>query len=284
MKTTAKSLLTEIVNSLGNIYHSGECLSIGKIIMEDLLGVPSNQLPLNPTIELSEEAEQAFSKAIARLKSHEPVQYITGKCHFFGREFKVNPGVLIPRPETEELVALIVDRHRRAAGLKIIDIGTGSGCIAISLAAALPSSEVTAVDISEAALAVAEENAKLNAVNLTTVHLDITCASLAEVHFDIIVSNPPYITDSERNLMHKNVLEHEPDLALFVPNADPLKFYAHIAEQGRHALRRNGWIYCEINEHFGAETVALFKKHNYQKVELLQDMQGKDRMVSCQLA
>ncbi len=282
MKTTAKSLLTEIVNSLGNIYHSGECLSIGKIIMEDLIGVPSNQLPLNPAIELSEEVEQALSKAIARLKSHEPVQHVTGKCHFFGREFKVNSDVLIPRPETEELVALIVDRHRRAAGLKIVDFGTGSGCIAISLAAALPTSEVTAVDISEAALAVADENAKLNAVNLTTTHLDIASASLAEGHFDIIVSNPPYVTESERKLMHKNVLEHEPDLALFVPKADPLKFYAHIAEQGHHALRHGGWIYCEINEHFGAETVALFKKHNYQKIELHRDMQGKDRMVSCQ--
>jgi release factor glutamine methyltransferase len=284
VKTTAKSLLKELIESLNEIYDEGESISIGKIILEDIVGIPGHQLPLDPPVDLSTEEEQRLSNAMTRLKEHEPIQYVTGRCYFYGRIFKVNPGVLIPRPETEELVALIVSRHKDQKELKIVDIGTGSGCIAISLAAALPSAEVTAVDISEAALAVAKENAKLNSVYLTTQKLDITTEPLSSAQYDIIVSNPPYITESERILMHENVLEHEPDLALFVPNEDPLRFYAHIAEQGKDALRPNGRIYCEINEHFGAETMGLFEKLGYQNVELHKDMQGKDRMVSCQSA
>ncbi|MEQ9297641.1 MAG: peptide chain release factor N(5)-glutamine methyltransferase [Cyclobacteriaceae bacterium] len=282
MKTTAKSILKEVIESLHETYDEDESSAIGRVIMEDVIGVPAYQLPLNPKVELSDNEETILLNAVARLKNHEPVQYVTGKCHFYGRVFKVNPSVLIPRPETEELVGLVIDRHKDQDDLRVVDIGTGSGCIAISLAAELQTAQVLAVDISDAALAIANENAKLNSVLIKTELLDATSQSLPTAQFDIIVSNPPYITDAERQLMHENVLAHEPGLALFVPNEDPLKFYAHIAQQSQHALAHGGWVYCEINEHFGAETVALFKQHGYQNVELHRDMQGKDRMVSCQ--
>lgn len=282
MKTTAKSLLKELVDTLNKVYDDAESNAIVKVLLEDIIGVPAHQLPLNPNLELSGDVKQTLSNAISQLRHYEPVQYVTGKCYFYGRKFKVNKDVLIPRPETEELVSLIQNKHKDQPGLKVLDIGTGSGCIAISLAAELPTSVVTAVDISEAALEVAKENAKLNSVILQTQVLDITTQSLSANQYDIIVSNPPYITTSERRLMHENVLAHEPGLALFVPDEDPLKFYTHIAQQGQIALKPNGWIYCEINEHFGGETVVLFNKHGFQNVSLHQDMQGKDRMVSCQ--
>lgn len=276
--------MKEIIESLRETYDEDESAAIGRIIMEDIIGVPPYQLPLNAEVELSDTEETILSEAVARLKNHEPVQYVTGKCHFYGRVFKVNPSVLIPRPETEELIDLVINRHRDQDDLRVVDIGTGSGCIAISLAAELQTAQVLAVDISDTALAIANENARLNSVSLKTKCLDITSQPLPTAQFDIIVSNPPYITDSERRLMHENVLEHEPSLALFVPNEDPLKFYAHIAQQGQHALKDGGWIYCEINEHFGVETVTLFKKYDYQNLALHQDMQGKDRIVSCKKA
>lgn len=274
--------MKEIIESLRETYDEDESAAIGRIIMEDIIGVPAYQLPLNAEVELSDYEETILWETVARLKNHEPVQYVTGKCHFYGRVFKVNPSVLIPRPETEELVDLVINRHKDQDDLRVVDIGTGSGCIAISLAAELQTAQVLAVDISDTALAISNENAGLNFVSLKTKLLDITSQPLPTAQFDIIVSNPPYITDSERRLMHENVLEHEPGLALFVPNEDPLKFYAHIAQQGQHALRDGGWIYCEINEHFGAETAALFEKHGYPKVTVHRDMQGKDRIISCQ--
>lgn len=284
MRIAAKILLDEVVGSLTDIYDKPESAAIGKVVLEDLLDVPAHQLPLNPTLDLTESQQQVLDDAITRLRQYEPVQYVTGRCYFYGRRFTVSRDVLIPRPETEELVALIIRQQQGRSALKVADIGTGSGCIAVTLAAELRQSEVTAIDISPKALAVALENAQLNAVALKTELLDICSESLADAAYDLIVSNPPYITLSERRLMHDNVLAHEPGQALFVPDEDPLRFYTHIAEQGLHALRDGGSVYCEINEHFGADTVALFKKHNYQNVELHRDMQGKDRMVSCRLA
>jgi len=282
VKTSTKTLLTEIDQALDGIYDHGENAAIGKALLEDIIGVPPHQLPLNPELNLSTTTRQLWSEAIDRIKKHEPVQYITGKSYFYGQEFRVTPGVLIPRPETEELVALILQRHGDQSNLTILDIGTGSGCIAVSLASKSIGAKVTAIDISDQALKIAHENANQNNVVLELSLLDIANESLPNDRYDIIVSNPPYITEKEQGLMHKNVLEYEPGLALFVPDDSPLKFYEHIATKGKMAIKKGGWIYCEINEHFGDATVALFENQGYVKVELHQDMQGKDRMLSCQ--
>ncbi len=229
-----------------------------------------------------------WAKIIDRLNTHEPIQYILGETEFYGRRFLVNDSVLIPRPETEELVKYVVDKTLRTQNLKprtLLDIGTGSGCIAISLAKELPNFRVSAYDISEKALETAKKNAELNKADVTFEKVDILNPSFTIHHspFTIIVSNPPYVTKQEIDRMQKNVLDFEPHLALFVEDSEPLIFYEAIANFAFNNLTDNGLVAVEINETLGEETANVFKRKGFSEVEIIKDIHQKDRFVSAVL-
>ncbi|WP_296702786.1 peptide chain release factor N(5)-glutamine methyltransferase [Algoriphagus sp.] len=224
---------------------------------------------------LSESLYQDFE----RLKTGEPVQYIIGKAPFYGREFFVDESVLIPRNETEELVHMIIKENPKP-GMKILDIGTGSGCIPISLALEMKDSEVYSVDVSEDAIEVALENAEHLESNVTFIHLDILKETPAISDLDILVSNPPYVPEAEWTDLHSNVRDFEPGLALFVPDHDPLLFYRVIAEKGKLLLKKGGKLYYEIHNNFGPETVELLESLGYKEINLVKDLNDKNRMVS----
>jgi release factor glutamine methyltransferase len=271
----AKTLFTKIVEGI-SIYDSRESQSIAYWFLEEKFGLKRADILVDKTIEIDPETINQF---IERINVHEPLQYILGKTWFYGLPFHVRSGVLIPRPETEELVDLIIKDHKGKEGLNILDIGTGSGCIAVSLAANMPSCSISAMDISADALQIASENAVLNKVSVQFIQHDISQDWKGEEHFDIIVSNPPYIERPETELMRQNVLKFEPDLALFAPESDPLFFYRKILEFAVLHLNSNGRIYFEINERFGEETKVLMEKFGFQQVDILKDLNGKDRMV-----
>ena len=229
-----------------------------------------------------------WAKIIDRLNTHEPIQYILGETEFYGRRFLVNDSVLIPRPETEELVKYVVDKTLRTQNSKprtLLDIGTGSGCIAISLAKELPNFRVSAYDISEKALETAKKNAELNKADVTFEKVDILNPSFNIHHspFTIIVSNPPYVTKQEIDRMQKNVLNFEPHLALFVEDSEPLVFYEAIANFAFNNLTDNGLVAVEINETLGEETANVFKRKGFSEVEIIKDIHQKDRFVSAVL-
>lgn len=222
---------------------------------------------------------EAFLQDFERLKRGEPIQYIIGKAPFYGREFLVSPATLIPRNETEELVHLIIKENPQQ-GLRILDIGTGTGCIPISLFLEMKEPEVYALDISLEALKVARQNAKSLKAEVNFLQGDILRERIPLESLDILVSNPPYIPEKGKAEMHKNVLDFEPGLALFVPDEDPLLFYRRIAELGREHLKKGGRLYFEIHEDFGPETVDLLESMGYQEVRLIQDLNGKNRIVT----
>ena len=232
---------------------------------------------LKDDVTLTAEQETLLDNAIERLKKQEPIQYILGYSDFCGLRFKVTPATLIPRPETSELVEWIASE---AAGREsILDIGTGSGCIAVSLAHKMPQSKVTAWDISHEALAIAAENSKANGCVVTFEQVDILAYEPTGEQFDIIVSNPPYIKENEKEAMHANVLDWEPHTALFVPNNDPLLFYRTIAEKGLTLLKPGGSLYFEINRAHGKDTVDMLAALGYTSIELRKDFADNDRMI-----
>ncbi|TMM53618.1 peptide chain release factor N(5)-glutamine methyltransferase [Maribacter algarum] len=282
-------LLREIKNifhtELDSLYPKEEVDSFFYMLIEDQLKLERFILAMEPNLIISKEEETPLFDALSGLKLQEPIQHIIGKTHFMNMEFKVNKDVLIPRPETEELVRWIIEvvqstkfEVRSGNTLRILDIGTGSGCIAISLTKHL-NTEVYAIDISEEALKVAEENAKLNEVDITFLKEDILDLGQLEVKFDIIVSNPPYVRELEKKKILKNVLEHEPDLALFVSDDNPLVFYKVITEFASKNLKENGQLFFEINQYLGKETKQLLRDHNFSEIELRKDMFGNERML-----
>jgi release factor glutamine methyltransferase len=214
-----------------------------------------------------------------KLKAGEPIQYILGKGPFYGREFLVNEYTLIPRNETEELVHLIIKENPRA-GLKILDIGAGTGCIPISLDLEMKSPEVYGIDISEKALEVARKNGELLKSNVSFLKCDILTEMPNVPELDVLVSNPPYVPESEKSEMHRNVLDFEPELALFVPDQDPLLFYRVIGEKGKQLLKPGGKLYFEIHEKFGSEVAELLTSLGYQEVKVMKDLNGKERIAS----
>lgn len=243
-------------------------------------------LALEPDFSISETEAIPVLDALESLKKHEPIQYVLKTTEFFGLEFHVNNSVLIPRPETEELVAWIIasDFEKVKQPLRILDIGTGSGCIAISLAKQFKNAEVFAVDVSEAAIEVAKQNAKNNKVTVNFIHADIlSVETYKNAHFklpfDIIVSNPPYVRNLEKLQMKANVLEHEPHLALFVDDHDPLKFYKAITKLANENLVDNGLLFFEINEFLGSEMTSLLGEYKFKHVQLRQDMFKRNRMI-----
>ncbi|MDG2227725.1 MAG: peptide chain release factor N(5)-glutamine methyltransferase [Flavobacteriales bacterium] len=267
---------------LCSLYPSNEVKNITEIMFEHFMGWDKITLRLNNKSSLSESELLLFHKALKRLLKNEPVQHITGEMEFYSLPFKVNKNVLIPRPETEELVDLVI---KECKGYEtILDIGTGSGCIPISLKKHLKNTLVYGVDISENALVVARDNAELNSTEVTFVKEDVLQMSSLENSikkgFDVIVSNPPYITNSEKALMNENVLTFEPHVALFVEDDEPLLFYYKIGHLAYGNLSSGGKLYFEINEHYGNQTMTLLKSIGFSNIRMLKDLQNKDRIVA----
>jgi release factor glutamine methyltransferase len=266
---------------LEEYYPSVELKGIINGLFSHLTGLTTGQMVLEKEKRLTESEIHFLQLSLKRLKNHEPLQYITGTAYFHGLDFKVSPAVLIPRPETEELVEWIVQRHGKANGsLSILDIGTGSGCIAISLKAKMPEAMLFAIDISEKAITVARKNAHMLGTEVFFGSVDILDgdASSALLKFDIIVSNPPYVTPADREKMLPNVTDHEPALALFVEE-DPLIFYKEIITFSEDHLAEGGSLYFECNESNATEVADLLNQAGFKNVEVRKDMQGKDRMV-----
>lgn len=250
------------------------------ILILHFFGLSRSQQVLNPDFRLNESEMLILHNAVKDLKYNKPLQYITGESEFRDLKFLVNETVLIPRPETEELVELII-KNEKEKGLKILDIGTGSGCIAISLANELNYPEVFAIDISADALIVARKNAEINDVELIFLEEDILKPSHnIDIQFDIIVSNPPYVTISEKKLMRANVLEFEPHLALFVEDENPLEFYKAILDFSIKKLKKGGRLYFEINEKLGQAVTDIIEKAGFKEVKLHKDINTRNRMIS----
>jgi len=248
--------------------------------LESYLGLPRFHLALHPQWIITKEDESLFFEGLAALKKGKPIQYILGTSSFMDLTLTVNEHVLIPRPETEELVKWVIkDYQKSEAKIKLLDIGTGSGCIAIALAKYLPRAKVIAVDISKKALAVAKQNAIDNEVNILFKQADVRTMDIGEHEYDIIVSNPPYVLEKEKALMEKHVKNAEPSLALFVPDKQPLLYYEFLAKVGQKALKEGGVLYLEINEAYGKEVCDLLKNHSFSRTEIRQDLQGKDRFI-----
>jgi release factor glutamine methyltransferase len=260
-----KELHIKFHNELDAIYGENEVQSFFYMLSEFHLNFKRIDITLQPDFEVNYQVLEHFLNAITRLKTYEPIQYIIGQTEFYGLSFKVNSHTLIPRPETEELVELVINnvKLKSTQPLSILDIGTGTGCIAISLAKHIANAQVFAVDVSDDALKVAKENAVLNGVNVEFIKVDIlnwqSESKLQDLTFDIIVSNPPYVRQLEKAEMKANVLQHEPHLALFVDDANPLQFYQAITQFASQKLQPNGHLYFEINQYLGDEMLQLLK-------------------------
>jgi release factor glutamine methyltransferase len=257
------------------------------IVLSDVTGISPAKIKAFPETELLTTDAERVDSILGRLKTGEPVQYILGHTEFYGLPFKVNPSVLIPRPETEELVEWVIEIWQLAVGgwqapPAILDIGTGSGCIAVSLKKNLKNVQVSAIDISTEAIKTAKENAGLNEVDIYFIHADIlnpTHLSLATNHYSLIISNPPYVTLDDKKQMHTNVTDFEPHTALFVPDDDPLIFYKAISDFASTHLVKGGLLFFEINEAYGEQTVELLNSKLFNNIELRKDMSGKYRMI-----
>ena len=269
-----------LVNGISAIYPPKEAESIAYILFEDLFGIKRTEIFTSNGSELNSEQKTEIASAMGRLLNHEPVQYITCRTRFVDMEIVVNPDVLIPRPETEELVYLILSRMKVDDPV-ILDIGTGSGCIAVALANNLPDSKVSAVDISDKALHVARHNAEMNNADIEFYCSDILDRNnwkMFSDDYDIIVSNPPYVPIAEKISMDLNVSHFEPSLALFVPDALPLQFYDAICDLGSRYLKTGGSLYFEIHEKYGKEISNLLRIKGFNDVEIISDVNGKDRI------
>lgn len=277
-----KAGIASIRKELEGIYDKGEIESLVFLIFEKLKGYSRTRLLLANEEQLGEDDRHEIGEILARLKNHEPIQYILGVTEFYSLPFYSVPGVLIPRPETEELVQWIIQENKHLKPT-ILDIGTGTGCIAISLQRNIPESTVLACDISPVCMETAQRNVNLNASEVSVFEFDIL-KDTPEFDFpelDIIVSNPPYIRETEKSAMQKNVLEHEPELALFVPDEKPLVFYERITEFSKIHLKKHGRLYFEINEAFGPECCDMLQEKGFSEIVLKKDIHGKDRMIGC---
>ncbi len=282
-----KEVLKSFHDQLDIVYGEEEVKSFFFILISAYFNVSRMDLALNP--DYKAEYVSKLEDALKALKANIPIQYILGETDFFGMSFNVNKNVLIPRPETEELVEWIINEASKKSKkeLNILDIGTGSGCIAISLARNIPNAKIYALDVSEDALEIAKINAKGNNVNVEFIKANIlTCeyeTIFADLKFDIIVSNPPYVRNLEKELMQPNVLENEPHLALFVEDDNPLIFYKSIADFSSKNLMKDGSLFFEINEYLGGEMIQLLNNSNFKEIQLKQDFLKKDRMIKGQL-
>jgi release factor glutamine methyltransferase len=271
---------------LDDLFGNNEVDSFFNLLIEYYLDLKRIHLVLEPEYVITKEEEQPLFEALAHLKLEKPIQYILGETEFYGLPFKVNAHTLIPRPETEELVNWVLDSHKdstKQSQFKILDIGTGTGCIAISLAKHLVNSKVSALDVSEDALKIAKQNAALNTVDVAFIHDNVLSPRHVELDsaskYDVIISNPPYVRNLEKLEIQPNVLDNEPHLALFVDDDNPLQFYKAICEFAQINLKDKGVLYFEINEYLGEEMIQLLNDFDFKAVELKKDMFGKDRMI-----
>ena len=277
-----KQYRTYFIQELSSFYDAYEAESFFYLILEDRHKLRQIDLALNHGLNFSEAHIATWSVFLDQLKKEVPVQYLLGKTNFYGLDFEVNENVLIPRPETEELVEWIINENAntdKSKKLKILDIGTGSGCIAVSLAKNLPNAEVYAIDVSKKALETAKRNAVNNNVEVTFMFQDILELEALKYNFDIIVSNPPYVRNLEKEEIKKNVLEYEPHLALFVDDHDALVFYKKIASLAQKNLLENGQLFFEINQYLGQEMTDLLGNMNFRNIELRKDIYDNDRMI-----
>jgi len=275
---TIKDINPCLQKELTGLYPREEINALCSVIIKTVFNVPGLHLLYSSDEHVTRKQAESILSIAAELKAGKPLQYILGETSFYNCTIKVSPGVLIPRPETEELADMIIRENRNFTG-KILDIGTGSGCIAIALAVNLPGSQVTGTDISDAALKTAEENARLNGVAVTFIKNDMSYPFLKPLmNTGILVSNPPYVRGSEKRFMAPNVLDHEPHSALFVPDNDPLVFYKDLLAIAEKVLIPGGKIYCEINEAMGKAAAELMKSYNLSAV-IVKDINGKDRFV-----
>ncbi len=279
----SKALFQDLVGQIILNEDPDEVQSIVYQVIENVFGLNRTDILSERQVDFA-KVEGRLSEIVKRINQHEPIQYIFGEAYFFRRRFKVNPSVLIPRPETEELVNLIISEMKkrsiqRKEKIRILDIGTGSGCIPISLALEIQHAQVFALDISEDALTVAKQNANHLQADVQFIFLDILNYDIPFPNLDVVVSNPPYIAISEMKLMGNNVIDYEPHLALFVKETDPLIFYKAITLKSKTVLKSGGLLAVEINERFGKEVVLEFEKNNFHNVEIIKDIAGKDRIV-----
>ena len=277
---TIKELYSEFLTELKNLHETGEAAAITKIIFEHFAKVSSSDIIIHAKNEIDVDVIKLLQNALMQLKRHVPVQYITGKTWFYNLSFEVSNAVLIPRPETEELVLEAINFLKENAGKKVLDIGTGSGCIPISIKKNIANALITSIDVSRAAISVAKKNAARNNGEINFVEMDFlderNYKDLPE--FDLIISNPPYIPENEKNILDKNVTDYEPHLALFVPNNDPLIIYKKILIFAENHLKIDGKILLEVHEDFAKKTVDIFIAAKYE-VEIKRDMQQKERML-----
>jgi len=269
-----KQIWKKTSKQLEKVYARREAANVATLLLEDMFGLKRENIIADVEKEIDRDK---LRETVERLLQNEPLQYVTKVAYFYGRKLKIRKGVFIPRPETEELVDLII-RENNVIKPKILDVGAGSGCIGITLALEIKG-KVMGTDISEDALSATSANASQLGVSVTFKKNDILDEELVEKQLDILVSNPPYIPESDKHEMRANVLDHEPDASLFVPKEDPLIFYRRIGEEGKRCLKTGGRLYFEIHERYGAEVKGLLKTLGYQNVRIHQDMQGKDRMV-----
>lgn len=268
---------------LQGIYDKEEIHSFFYLLCDSFLNYRRFDVSMNHDRLLSKPTMARFDSALARLQAREPIQYILGCTEFYGLPFQVNKHTLIPRPETEELVDWILSNFQNQdAVLDILDIGTGSGCIAVALAKNLPRASISALDISHKAIALAKENAINNQVSVSFSDQDILDTKSLEKKYDVIVSNPPYVRQQEKKAMHTNVLAYEPSNALFVSNEDPLLFYRKIAQLAKVSLKANGWLYFEINEYLSLEMESLLDEIGFMNIEIKNDFRAVPRMIKCQ--
>lgn len=266
---------------LDAVYGKGEVEAMARMVMEEILCCSPVDLVLRASHEVPAFFPEKLEQIIARLERQEPIQHILGVAQFHGHRFKVTCDTLVPRPETEQLVDIIVDEQGDRQDLRVMDVGTGTGCIAISLARALRFAQVTAIDISAEALAVAQENAKLLKTRIKWLQADILSMPLwPDASLDIVVSNPPYVCFGEQAQMEHNVLDYEPHIALFVPDNDPLLFYRHIAFQAAQALVSGGRLYLEVNRRFAHDVADLLQSHGLVDTRVMHDSFGNDRFVT----
>lgn len=276
-----RSIREYCLSSLATVYDKDESKAIMYELFFHIMGYKKHQVELNADVSLNESTIVEFVHSLKRLRNHEPLQYVTGKAWFRGLEFYVDPSVLIPRPETEELVECVLQDHIKSRDLSVLDLCTGSGCIAISLSRELPDAHVTALDISEAALDVARSNAQSNHASVDFLLADILKEDslFQDDSFDIMISNPPYVKRSEANEMRRNVLDHEPSIALFVDDDDALIFYRRIVSLATRWLKNEGHLYFEINEQLGPQVADLLANAGFKNTLIIPDMYGKQRFV-----
>lgn len=281
-----KNLKLHFFSELKAIHEASEIESFFYILTEYLHDLKRIDVSLNPDFEVSETDLEKWNTIISELKTEKPIQYITGEAWFYGYRFEVNENTLIPRPETEELVEWIIDREKvkgKREKVSILDIGTGSGCIPISIKKEIPYAIVSAIDVSQKALEMARKNAVNNEVEVNLILQNILESKFLIEKYDIIVSNPPYVRNLEKQEIKKNVLAYEPHLALFVEDTDALLFYRKIAQMALTSLAPNGKLFFEINQYLGKETVELLENLGFKNIELRKDFVGNDRMICCEV-